>query len=46
VKRDFLHITDFTAEEIYATFDLAREVKARFDKRVKTISPSRTTPWP
>jgi ornithine carbamoyltransferase len=30
VKRDFLHVTDFTAEEIHATFDLAKEVKARF----------------
>ncbi len=33
VKRDFLHITDFTADEIRETFSLAREVKARFKKR-------------
>jgi len=33
VKRDFLHVTDFTAEEIHATFALAMEVKARFKRR-------------
>jgi len=33
VKRDFLHITDFTADEIHETFALAQEVKARFKKR-------------
>ena len=33
MKRDFLHVTDFTADEIHATFDLAREVKARFKRR-------------
>ena len=33
VKRDFLHITDFTAAEINETFSLARKVKARFSKR-------------
>jgi ornithine carbamoyltransferase len=33
VKRDFLHITDFSADEIHATFALAREVKARFKRR-------------
>jgi ornithine carbamoyltransferase len=33
VKRDFLHITDFSADEIHATFDLAKEVKARFKRR-------------
>jgi ornithine carbamoyltransferase len=33
VKRDFLHITDFSAAEIHATFDLAKEVKARFKRR-------------
>ena len=33
MKRDFLHITDFTADEILATFDLAKEVKARFKRR-------------
>ncbi len=33
MKRDFLHITDFSADDIRATFDLAREVKARFKRR-------------
>lgn len=33
MKRDFLHITDFTADEIKETFTLASEVKARFKRR-------------
>ena len=33
MKRDFLHITDFTADEIHETFALAKEIKARFKKR-------------
>ncbi len=33
MKRDFLHVTDFSADEIWATFELAREVKARFARR-------------
>jgi ornithine carbamoyltransferase len=33
VKRDFLHVTDFSADEIQATFALAKEVKARFARR-------------
>ncbi len=33
MKRDFLHITDFSADEIHATFALAQEVKARFKRR-------------
>jgi len=33
VKRDFLHITDFSADEIHETFALAKEVKAKFRKR-------------
>ncbi|MBT8333700.1 MAG: ornithine carbamoyltransferase [Deltaproteobacteria bacterium] len=33
MKRDFLHITDFTADEIHETFALAREVKARLKNR-------------
>jgi ornithine carbamoyltransferase len=33
VKRDFLHITDFTADEIRDTLALAEEVKARFKGR-------------
>lgn len=33
LKRDFLHITDFTADEIHETFARAAEIKARFKKR-------------
>lgn len=33
MKRDFLHVTDFTADEILETFALAKEVKARFRGR-------------
>lgn len=33
MKRDFLHITDFSADEIHETFSLAKEVKARFKYR-------------
>lgn len=33
MKRDFLHVTDFTADEIHETFALAKEVKARFKNR-------------
>jgi ornithine carbamoyltransferase len=33
LKRDFLHITDFTADEIMEVFALAKEVKARFAGR-------------
>ncbi|MFO7713512.1 ornithine carbamoyltransferase [Desulfosarcina sp.] len=33
MKRDFLHVTDFSADEIQATFALAKEVKARFRRR-------------
>jgi ornithine carbamoyltransferase len=33
MKRDFLHVTDFTADEILETFALAKEVKARFKGR-------------
>ena len=33
MKRDFLHITDFTTDEIHATFALAREIKERFKRR-------------
>jgi ornithine carbamoyltransferase len=33
VKRDFLHITDFTADEIHETFAIAKEVKERFKRR-------------
>lgn len=29
----FLHITDFTKDEILATFDLAKEIKEKFKKR-------------
>jgi len=33
VKRDFLHVTDFSADEIHETFAIAREVKERFKRR-------------
>lgn len=33
MKRDFLHITDFSAAEIMETLDLARELKMRFKMR-------------
>jgi len=33
VKRDFLHITDFSADEILETFALAKEVKEKFRRR-------------
>lgn len=33
MKRDFLQITDFSADEILETFALAREVKEKFRKR-------------
>jgi len=29
VKRDFLHITDFTSDEVLETLDIAKEVKAK-----------------
>lgn len=33
MKRDFIHIDDFSADEILATFDLAAEVKAKLKAR-------------
>jgi ornithine carbamoyltransferase len=33
VKRDFLHVTDFSQDEIHQTFALAREVKEKFSRR-------------
>lgn len=33
MKRDFLHVTDFSADEIHETFALAKEIKARFKRR-------------
>ena len=33
MKRDFLHITDFTTEEIWETLELARWIKNKFYKR-------------
>lgn len=33
MKRDFLHVTDFSTDEIHETFALAKEVKERFNKR-------------
>ena len=35
MKRDFLHITDFTAEEIWETLELARWIKNKFHNRVE-----------
>jgi len=33
MTKDFIHITDFTTDEILATLDLAEEIKQRFRKR-------------
>lgn len=33
MKRDFIHITDFSTEELWATLHLAKEVKARLKRR-------------
>ncbi|MBT4287506.1 MAG: ornithine carbamoyltransferase [Deltaproteobacteria bacterium] len=33
MKRDFIHITDFTQTEILETFEIAREVKQKFRNR-------------
>lgn len=33
MKRDFLHVTDFSTDEILETFALAREVKEKFRRR-------------
>ena len=33
MKRDFLHVTDFSTDEILETFALAKEVKERFRRR-------------
>ncbi|MGD9211340.1 MAG: ornithine carbamoyltransferase [Desulfobacteraceae bacterium] len=33
MKRDFLHVDDLNTEEIYALFDLAKEVKAKLKNR-------------
>ena len=33
MKRDFLHVTDFSTDEIHETFALAKEVKERFRRR-------------
>jgi len=35
MKRDFIHITDFTTEEILDTLELARELKGKFHKKDK-----------
>ncbi len=34
VKRDFLAVTDFTTEEIYQVFDVARDLKQKTKKRI------------
>jgi ornithine carbamoyltransferase len=33
LKKDFLHITDFTTEEIWETLELAKEIKAKLKNR-------------
>ncbi|MEO2185889.1 MAG: ornithine carbamoyltransferase, partial [bacterium] len=33
MKRDFLHITDFTTNEIWETLDLAKEIKGKLKNR-------------
>ena len=33
MKRDFLHITDFTTDEIWETIELAKEIKAKLKNR-------------
>jgi len=33
VKRDFLHVSDFNADEIHEVFAIAKEVKERFKRR-------------
>jgi len=35
MKRDFIHITDFTTEEILDTLELAKELKEKFHKKEK-----------
>jgi ornithine carbamoyltransferase len=35
MKRDFIHITDFTTEEILDTLELAKELKEQFHKKDK-----------
>ena len=35
MKRDFLHVSDFTSEEIYETLELAKWVKDKFKRREK-----------
>ena len=35
MKRDFLHVSDFTSEEIYETLELAKWVKEKFKRREK-----------
>jgi ornithine carbamoyltransferase len=34
VQKDFLHITDLTSEEVWKVFNLAKETKAKFQKRI------------
>ena len=33
MKRDFLHITDFTTNEIWETLELAKEIKGKLKNR-------------
>jgi ornithine carbamoyltransferase len=34
LQKDFLHITDLTSEEVWTVFNLAKETKAKFQKRI------------
>ncbi len=49
MKRDFLHITDFTTEEVWETLELARWIKNKFYKEQsehrKRISPNFVWRW-
>ena len=37
MKRDFLHVSDFTSEEIYETLELAKWLKEKFQRREKYL---------
>ncbi|MFC1583831.1 ornithine carbamoyltransferase [Candidatus Neomarinimicrobiota bacterium] len=34
MQKDFLHITDLTSEEVWKVFNLAKETKAKFQKKI------------
>ena len=33
MKRDFLHVDDLSAEEIWQVLEMARDIKAKFKRR-------------